>query len=208
MLTAEIMITTIAALLLSSLLIRQLAILCDQQWVKTYSHTTTILLLPVLTYVITSVISGNLTLSLGMVGALSIIRFRNPVKSPFELVIYFMMITLGISASVSLYWLSVLMVTVIIVMVSLYSANRLYIYWKKHPLFVASFTEGNSLNVLEITSTDPIEQLANKKELMSYVKSNNLFIYRLASANRDDLVSLAHSHAGVDTVVSVRYTSA
>jgi hypothetical protein len=37
-----------------------------------------------------------------MVGALSIIRFRNPVRSPLELSLYFILITLGISAYVSI----------------------------------------------------------------------------------------------------------
>ena len=47
-------------------------------------------------YLITEVISSNIALSLGMVGALSIVRFRTPVKSPLELVNYFMLITIGI----------------------------------------------------------------------------------------------------------------
>ena len=45
--------------------------------------------LPSLGYVITTVIGTNIALSLGMVGALSIIRFRTPVRSPYELIIYF-----------------------------------------------------------------------------------------------------------------------
>ena len=36
-----------------------------------------------------------------MVGALSIVRFRTPVKNPSELVIYFCLITLGIVINVN-----------------------------------------------------------------------------------------------------------
>ena len=57
-------------------------------------------LLPVIGYVITSAISNNIALSLGMVGALSIVRFRTPIKNPLELVIYFFLITLGIVTNV------------------------------------------------------------------------------------------------------------
>ena len=71
----------------------------------TYAHTFTIVTLPVITYVITSVISGNIALSLGKVGALSIVRFRNPVRSPLELCVYFASITMGISAAVNIKWL-------------------------------------------------------------------------------------------------------
>ena len=76
---------TLIVLLLSSYLIRYSFILNKQYWVKTKTLLLSSLLLPIITFVITKVISGNLALSLGMVGALSIVRFRNPVKSPLEL---------------------------------------------------------------------------------------------------------------------------
>ena len=58
-------------------------------------------LLPATGFIITSAISNNIALSLGMVGALSIVRFRTPVKNPLELVIYFYLITIGIVTSVN-----------------------------------------------------------------------------------------------------------
>jgi hypothetical protein len=54
-------------------------------WASTQSNLYTIFLLPQIAFVITKVISGNIALSLGMIGALSIVRFRHPVKSPLEL---------------------------------------------------------------------------------------------------------------------------
>ena len=70
---------------MSGLFIRYALAAVGQRWACTYHHTLTFTLLPIITLVITKVISGNLTLSIGMVGALSIVRFRNPVKNPFEL---------------------------------------------------------------------------------------------------------------------------
>ena len=93
----------IITLLISSLCIRCLLEFFGQRWVKTTAHTATIFILPVITYIITTVISGNIALSLGMVGALSIVRFRNPVRSPLELCVYFAAITMGITARGSLY---------------------------------------------------------------------------------------------------------
>tara|TARA_Y100000389_G_C17454056_1_gene516833 strand:+ start:2167 stop:2802 length:636 start_codon:yes stop_codon:yes gene_type:complete len=57
-------------------------------------------LLPVITIFITKAISTNLVLSLGMIGALSIVRYRTPVKSTFELGMLFFLITIGICAIV------------------------------------------------------------------------------------------------------------
>jgi len=63
-----------------------------QLWSQTYHYTMTFSLLPPITMVITTLIAGNIALSLGMIGALSIIRFRTPVRSSYELVIYFLLL--------------------------------------------------------------------------------------------------------------------
>ena len=71
-----------------SIFFRFLLQIFDQRWITTASHTATLFLLPIITCIITKVISGNISLSLGLVGALSIVRFRNPVRSPLELSVY------------------------------------------------------------------------------------------------------------------------
>ena len=58
--------------------------LAKQRWATTYHHTMSYIMLPPVTMVITTLIAGNIALSLGMIGALSIVRFRNPVKNPFN----------------------------------------------------------------------------------------------------------------------------
>lgn len=53
-------------------------------------------------------ISGNLILSLGMVGALSIVRFRTPIKDPMDLVFIFWAIAIGIANGVGYFNVSVI----------------------------------------------------------------------------------------------------
>ena len=56
-------------------------------------------LLPVLcliTVLVISVVKSSLTLSLGLVGALSIVRFRTAIKDPEELLLLFMAIAIGL----------------------------------------------------------------------------------------------------------------
>ena len=113
-----------------------------QSWVRTQAHTATLFLLPLLTYVITSVISGNIALSLGMVGALSIVRFRNPARSPLELSVYFGAITMGITASVSLIWLLFLIGSVTVVGIVLLSLSFGFKLFTKQELFVPSLPRG------------------------------------------------------------------
>ena len=65
------------------------------------ANSLTMFLLPQVTFLITFVIRGDLALSLGLVGALSIVRFRNPVRSSIELAVYFFLIGAGIAATVN-----------------------------------------------------------------------------------------------------------
>tara|TARA_B100000925_G_C21960013_1_gene452956 strand:+ start:35 stop:685 length:651 start_codon:yes stop_codon:yes gene_type:complete len=138
-----------------------------QTWIKTKAHTSTILILPIITYVITNVISGNIALSLGMVGALSIVRFRNPVRSPLELSVYFGSITMGIAASVSLEWLLFLALSISITIFCLMIMNIIFQKILKRPFFITSFSEGNSLSSLTIISKSAIDILDSNKLLQS-----------------------------------------
>ena len=59
------------------------------------------ILLPAIALVITKAIASNFFLSLGMIGALSIIRYRTPVKSAYELSLLFGLITIGVVGNVN-----------------------------------------------------------------------------------------------------------
>ena len=153
----------------------------------TFAHTATLVILPIITFVITKVISGNIALSLGMVGALSIVRFRNPVKSPFELSVYFAAITMGITASVSMKWLFFLIGSLFLAALSLLIINYVYKFSLGRPLFQASFSEGNSLSTVELVFQSPIPELELDDNLISTSKIDDKFYYVLASSKLDDL---------------------
>jgi hypothetical protein len=77
-------------------------VVSHQLWTRNVHYLATFAILPVVSCGITSFISGNIALSLGMVGALSIVRFRHPVRSPMELTAYFALIAMGVGSSVSM----------------------------------------------------------------------------------------------------------
>ena len=66
----------------------------------------TLLLLTLITTLIMNVIGNNIALSLGMVGALSIVRFRTAIKDPRDAAYIFWCIAVGISCGVSYYLLA------------------------------------------------------------------------------------------------------
>ena len=176
-------ITPIIIMLFGSIYLRVLLQIIGQNWIKTIAHTATLLLLPILTYVITSVISGNIALSLGMVGALSIVRFRNPVRSPLELSIYFGAITMGITAAVSLNWLVLLLGAVTLVAFLLTILEFFSKTFLGKPFFVSSFSEGNILSNLVVTSDNEIQVLDESKYLMAKISNSNEIVYTLANTD-------------------------
>lgn len=183
-------IFNVVLLISFSVFFRFLLQFMGQRWIVTVAHTSTLVLLPILTYVITSVISGNIALSLGMVGALSIVRFRNPVRSPLELCVYFGAITMGITASVSSQWLVMLVFSILLASIVLWLINGLLIRAFKQPFFTASFSEGNSLSTLSLTSINNIRELDESRFLTMKAVNDEGITYTLASGNFSEITTL------------------
>ncbi len=173
----------ILILLSSSLCIRCILEIFGQRWIKTISHTATLVILPVITYVITTVISGNIALSLGMVGALSIVRFRNPVRSPLELCVYFAAITMGITAAVSLSRLIFFIFSIFLIAFILFLISYIFKKISKKSYFTSSFSEGNTFSSLEFTCICQLPLLDNSKYLKSKSFQNEKINYLLVSEN-------------------------
>ena len=197
----------IIPLVFFSLLTRYLISLNSQNWIRTFSGSATLILLPIVTYSITSVISGNIALSLGMIGALSIVRFRNPVRSSFELVIFFLMISLGICAAAGIKWLFILGITSNAILFAIFLTNFLS---KKHlnrDIFLKSFSEGNSLSTLEVTSSVEIDELLKNEFLSAYMTSSGQHVYRLASDQNVYLINLSKKIKSIEGIEEIKFLS-
>ena len=194
----------IVFLITISLYLRMLLQFMGQTWIKTIAHTSTLLLLPILTYVITSVISGNIALSLGMVGALSIVRFRNPVRSPLELSVYFGAITLGITASVSVKWLLLLVLSVTLVAIILLTIQQITKIFSLKPFFISSFSEGNLTSTLHVIASAEISELDSNESLLSKTSSNSEISYTLVDSNFEALKALEVLLRANNSVVSIQ----
>lgn len=98
-----------------------------------YNHNfnVSLVLMALITSEIIMTISSNLVLSLGMVGALSIVRFRTAVKEPLDIVFMFWAIAIGITTGAKLYTLSIvssLMIGLITVVLLRYkNSNNVYL---------------------------------------------------------------------------------
>ena len=163
-------------------------ILSGQNWAKSFSNVTTFCILPIIGLVITNVISGNIALSLGMVGALSIIRFRHPVKSPLELSIYFLLLTVGITISTSVGKAIVLTILCMTVVYS-YSFYKKRQFSKKQGYLDLSFSREEPQFILEITCSKKNEYLSDNINLLFSNEdfAKNTFTYKLSFFNKNEL---------------------
>ena len=74
--------------------------------------------------------------------------------------------------------------------------------------YTVSFTEGNSLHTLEITSKATLVELASRYDLVNFVKNDNNIIYRIANSNKKEIMDVAASLENNDQVLSIVFNSA
>ena len=79
----------------------------------------TLLLVAIITTLVMQAIGSNLALSLGMVGSLSIIRFRTAVKEPRDIAFLFWAIAIGLTCGSEMYLIGLLGSVVLTVVVCL-----------------------------------------------------------------------------------------
>jgi len=93
------------------------------------------------TILIITIVKSSLALSLGLVGALSIVRFRTPIKEPEELVYLFLAIGLGIGYAAGQILITTILVSLTLAIIYFWLSNHsisktseynLVIVWKKN----------------------------------------------------------------------------
>ena len=89
-------------------------------------------------------ISSNVVLSLGMVGALSIVRFRSAIKDPLDIGFLFWSIAAGITAGAGLYFVAVIgtvLIAVIYIVFSMFKKS------KRNYLLIVHYSDAAEDNV-------------------------------------------------------------
>ena len=85
----------------------------------------------VLSCMLTLAISSNIVISLGMIGALSIVRYRTAIKDPMDLLYLFWAISVGITLGAGLYVLAIGTMVIMLFIVHLFYNRK-----KKGTIFI------------------------------------------------------------------------
>jgi len=88
------------------------------------SFATTLVGMTVLTCMLTLAISSNIVISLGMVGALSIVRYRTAIKDPMDLLYLFWSISIGITLGAQIYYLAIVTMVVMFFVIHFFYRSR------------------------------------------------------------------------------------
>lgn len=198
-LSAPYIIVTVAVALICSLIIY----LVYKKFYRgaVYSESFNILnvMLCLITSFVITTISSNLVLSLGMVGALSIVRFRSAVKDPLDIGFLFWSIAAGITTGAGLYPFAIISTLII---AAIYIIFTVLTTGKKTFLLVVKYFDGAD-NAIRSELTSVPNTLKSKSvhkgksELTLQVKVKN---------NNTAFVDKISAIEGVESAMLIEYT--
>ena len=153
-------------------------------------------LVGVTTTLIITVIKASLALSLGLVGALSIVRFRAAIKEPEELVYLFLVISIGLANGANQFLLSTIATIIIVTFLLLRNyyqsknKNRFQFNADANILNI-NIIDNNKKNIQEITNQLKVQfkYLKLKSANIEKNKSNYVFWYEVESDNVDNFLN-------------------
>ena len=175
---------------------------------KDYFSDTFIPLALITTLVIT-VIKFSLALSLGLVGALSIVRFRAAIKEPEELVYLFFVIAIGLANGANQFLLS--FTSTLIIVFFLFIRN----YFKNKKSDEVNFESDSNIISINISNNamkidtiiddikDDLKFLKLKSVNIEKSKSNYIFWYELDNNKVLSLLNKISVHCNEDINISI-----
>jgi uncharacterized membrane protein YhiD involved in acid resistance len=169
-----------------------------------YSHTFNIslIIMTMATALIIMGIASNVLLSLGMVGALSIVRFRTPIKDPMDLVFLFWAIVAGILCGAGFIPL-VTIGSVMIGFVLVFFVNRVTI---ENPyLLIIKYSADNVEKTMEkIISQQSKKHSLKSKSVINGEQTEVTYEVRVKT-NQTDFLSELSKLEGVSSAIMLSY---
>ena len=169
-------INIIIAIILSTILSR-LYVMYGKSYSDRRVLSRTFLMLTLVTMLVITVVKSSLALSLGLVGALSIVRFRTPIKEPEELGYLFFSIAIGLGLGAASREVTLLMSSVIFVLIW-YRSKREHDEGPYPNISLVISKEASSVNNNILGLNDIIETIksyADRVDVIRFEESNDYF---------------------------------
>lgn len=143
-LSPSAMIAAMVSALICGIVIYLVYRFCYRGVVYSDNFNVLLVMITAITAFIIMTISSNVVLSLGMVGALSIVRFRTAIKDPLDIGFLFWAIAAGLTAGAGLYFVAVFGTVLIAVIYIIFSLLKKE---KKNYLLIVRYKDEAESNV-------------------------------------------------------------
>ncbi len=165
------------------------------------SFNVTIIMICVITSIIMMLIGNNLTLSLGLVGSLSIIRFRTAIKEPRDIAFLFWAIAMGLATGTGEFLVAIISSVIIACLLFIFSK---VIYTDYCYLLILKGSEIESKDITNILKEYEIPYKLRMKN------TNNVFMeityeISLKSVSEDSLIKTLEVIDGMKEIHIVSY---
>jgi len=166
-------------------------------------------IIPVLSavvFLVIVIVKSSLALSLGLVGALSIVRFRTPIKEPEELVYLFLAIALGLGYAAGHTLVTTVLVSLTLIMIYFWLSNRHMVNTSEYNLIINWKNKETTFEDLSKQISDSVQSL--KLVRMERGLENNMAVLLVTphkEFNIDRIVSALHE---IESTINVSFYEA
>jgi len=158
------------------------------------------ILIPVMILII-SIIKSSLALSLGLVGALSIVRFRTPIKEAEELVYLFFAIAIGLGLGAGEILLTT--VTFIFIVSIMFVVSHFRKVDKLDNVYLDIFHHSSDLKLEEISKILKKNNISYQVKRVDNGQKESSITYAMNLSNVDSLESLLKEIKGLDKTIQI-----
>jgi uncharacterized membrane protein YhiD involved in acid resistance len=162
------------AIILSTLLAR-IYVMYGKSYSDRRVLSRTFIMITLTTMLVITVVKSSLALSLGLVGALSIVRFRTPIKEPEELGYLFLAIAIGLGLGAASREVTLTMTSVIFILVWLRSKRENTTGpYPNLSLIISSDSNEKSREIIDIDKmVDIVKKYASRVDVVRFEDSEN-----------------------------------
>ncbi len=164
-----------------------------------------LILVGLTTFIIISIVKSSLALSLGLVGALSIIRFRTAIKEPEELGFFFIAISIGLGLGANQLLPTLIGFAMLIIVIFALNYKRVSSFSQN--LLISIKVDENSKANLNSKINDIVVNGANQVELkrLSYSEGGLHLNYHISVNNMDRLNQINTALFELDNTADITF---
>ncbi|WP_271784464.1 DUF4956 domain-containing protein [Aquimarina algiphila] len=167
-----------------------------------------LILVGITTFIIISIVKSSLALSLGLVGALSIIRFRTAIKEPEELGYFFIAISIGLGLGANQLLPTVIGFGILILIVVLLNKNKLGNSFSQNLLIRLQCKNDDKSKITDQISTI-VSEHSNQVDLkrIKYANEEINFNFSINISSIEKIKVIHDSLSKIDNSIDVTFLS-